>query len=195
MTKGKGTLTFSVTFYTEDSNVINYSLNTLTASLNINDTLTLEKPEIVEDDIDNYLNRFTNSVYQDNTISPVSTPVWKSGYKDSNGNYSGLENLAYFTTDEDLRNEYKGVTLKAYAIANPSTAEVVYKWTEAPLNSNIDMGREFNTVNKPSDYIEIMLPSQDNGELYYIKDEIGNIDTLHPLTYSEAKIKEAEFNN
>jgi hypothetical protein len=156
MTKGRGVLTFSVTFYTDNSGVIDYSLNTLTASVVINDTLTLVKPSIIRDEIDNYLNRFTNSVYQDNTVSFVGTPIWKSGDKDENGNYMGLEKVGYFAPEEDLRNVYgQGALLTAYAVVNPATADVTYKWTESPLNSNVSMGRDFNTINLSSDYIEI----------------------------------------
>jgi len=194
MTKGRGVLTFSVTFYTTNSNVIDYSFNTLTASVVINDTLTLTNPSIIHDEIDNYLNRFTNSVYQDNTISPVGTPVWKSGDKDENGNYTGLEKVAYFAPEEDLRNIYEqGALLTAYAIVNPATADVTYKWTESPLNSNVAMGRDFNTVNLSSDYIEVQLPAEDNGEHYYFKDESGQINTEHVLTWAEAKAKLDEY--
>jgi len=186
MTTSKGTLNFSVTFYTTESDNITYSLNTLTASVAINDTLTLEDSKKVHNDIDNYLGRFTNSVYYDSTISAVNDPVWKSGtYKD--GVYSGLDEKAYFTTYEDLANNYKeGALLKAYAMGNPNTTNISYKWTVNPLDGTVAMGRDFYTENRSSDYIEINELIEDQGEIYYIKDSIGNIDTTHPLTFTEA---------
>ena len=187
--KGKGTLTFSVTFYTTKSGDIDYSLNTLTASVNINDTLTLLEPKIIEDDIDNYLGRFSNSSYQDNTIQPIGNPVWKSGeLKDHI--YSGLKDKEYLNSEEDLHNSYQnGAPLYASAMVNPATAEITYKWTVSPLDGTIPMGNKFITQNKKSEYIKVaILPDEDSNELYYLQDEAGNVDPAQtPMTLVEAK--------
>lgn len=192
MTPAKGTLTFSVTFYTADSNIITYSFNTLTASVAINDTLTLEDPSIIsrqlndEHYMENYLGRFVNSVYQDNTISPVGNPIWKSGSL-VDGSYTGLEKVAYFSSQEDIENSYEnGVLLKAYATVNPNTANITYKWTVNPVDGTVDMGRSFNTLNLAADYLDVELPSSDVGEIYYAKNVLGQIDST-PLTFDEAK--------
>lgn len=186
MTPQKGTLTFSVTIYDEESGTIVYSFNTLTATVNINDTLTLTNPSIIKDDTSNYVGRLVNSVYTDNTISPVDTPEWKSGEKISKTEFSGLDAVAYFSSSEDLANVYtKGALLTAYATSD-NTSNIVYKWTFNPLDGTVETAREFETINKNSDYVEVD-ELVDNGEIYYVKDVLGNIKTSEPLTYEEAK--------
>jgi len=95
MTPQKGTLNFSVTIYDDKSDDIVYSFNTLTASVAINDTITFTKESVLKNDVENYVGRLTNSVYVDNTISPVGIPVWKSGEQIDNM-FSGLDATAYF---------------------------------------------------------------------------------------------------
>ena len=187
MTPQKGTLTFSVTIYDDKSDEIVYSFNTLTASVAINDTLTLTDLSVVKDDTDNYVGRLTNSVYTNNTITPVGTPVWKSGQKIGDV-FTGLDEVAYFRSDEDLEGVYvDGAMLKAYATVEPNTADVVYKWTFAPVDGTIETGREFSTFNVASDYIEVELPrsNPNDGTVYYQKDEMGRIESA--LNYDEAK--------
>ena len=185
MTPEKGTLTFSVTIYDDKSDEIVYSFNTLTASVAINDTLTLTDPSIVKNDTDNYIGRLVGSVYTDNTISPVDDPEWKSGEKINRTEFSGLDSVAYFSSDEDLANVYtKGALLTAYAVAD-NTSNIMYKWTFNPVDGTVETVREFETVNKASDYVEID-ELEDNGEIYYVKDINGNVNTSEPLTYAEA---------
>ena len=187
MTPEKGTLTFSVTIYDDKSDEIVYSFNTLTASVNINDTLTLTNMAVIKNDTDNYVGRLTNSIYTDNTISPIGTPEWRSGEL-INGQYTGLDAVAYFKPYEDLENSYtEGVMLTAYAGMNPATADIVYKWTFSPVDGTVETVREFDTVNKAPDYVEVELPESDNGAYFYQGDEMGRPDTTHPLTFAEAK--------
>lgn len=187
MTPQKGTLTFSVTIYDEEAGEIIYSFNTLPVNVTINDTLTLTNPSIIKDDADIYVGRLVNSVYTNNTISPIGTPVWKSGEK-IQGEYTGLDAVAYFDGAEDLANEYiKGALLKAYATVTPATADVVYKWSFNPVDGTVATGREFETINLASDYVQRDLPSSDDGSVFYQKDEMGRIDATAPLSYAEAK--------
>lgn len=187
MTPQKGTLTFSVTIYDDKSGDIVYSFNTLTASVAINDTLTLTDLNIIENDTDNYVGRLTNSVYTNNTISPVGTPVWKSGEL-INNEFTGLDATAYFKGYEDLNNEYnEGALLTAYATVEPNTADVVYKWTFNPVDGTVATGRNFETVNIKSDYVERDLPVADDGSVFYQKTALDEIDTTNPLTWTEAK--------
>lgn len=187
MTPQKGTLTFSVTIYDTKSNDIVYSFNTLPASVAINDTLTLKNLNIIENDTQNYVERLSNSVYINNTISPVSAPVWKSGEL-INNEFTGLDATAYFKGYEDLNNEYtEGALLTAYATVEPNTADVVYKWTFNPVDGTVETKRKFETINLKSDYIERELPSTDDGSIFYQETALHEIDTLNPLTWEEAK--------
>lgn len=198
----KGVLTFSVTFYTTKSGEIDYSFNTLTASVNINETLSLTDTTIIPQNPieyfdNNFLGRFTNSVYQDSTISPVGIPVWKSGILNDDGTYSGLMNTLYLKPNEDITNNYAtGEEIKVYALSNPATADMVYNWTFMPLDGNIAMNRTNINTNKNSTYLLVdPLPENDNGELYYVKDAMGRYDTLHPRTLEQAKTELAEAEN
>ena len=187
MTPQKGTLTFSVTIYDNKSGEIVYSFNTLTASVNINDTFTLTDPEIIVNDTNNYVNRLTPSVYTDNTIPPLGLPEWRSGLL-INNQYTGLDDVAYFLPYEDANNEYReGVMLTAYAAANPATADLIYKWTFNPVSGTVETARDFETINKFADYVEVDLPEEDNGAIFYQLDEMERPNTTEPLTYSQAK--------
>lgn len=190
MTPQKGTLTFSVTIYDVDADEIVYSFNTLPATVTINDTLTLLDPHIVKNDTANYVGRLTNSVYIDNTISPIGVPEWKSGdYDKSTKTYTGLTDVAYFDPWEDEHNIYReGALLKAYATLVPATADIVYKWSFKPKDGTVETAREFTTVNKPTDYIRIDLPERDNGAFFYLEDAMGRPNVQEaPLTWDEAK--------
>ena len=187
MTPEKGTLTFSVTIYDTKSGEIAYSFNTLTASVNINDTLTLLDPTIIVDDTSNYVNRLSPSVYTDNTIPPIGLPEWKSGLL-INHQYTGLDDVAYFDGEEDKNNEYiNGAMLTAYASVDPATADLIYKWTYSPVDGTVETVRNFETVNKFADYVEVDLPQSDNGAYFYKLDEMNKPVTTEPLTYTQAK--------
>ena len=193
MTSGRGVLTFSVTFYTQKAGDIDYSLNTLTASVVINDTLPLVDPEEVVDDTANYINRFSNSVFPNTTISNIEKPVWKSGTRVGN-TFSGLPATAYFSTQQDLNNDYSnGLDLSAYAVVVPDVANVNYSWSVEPLEAaeesgRIDMGRTPISQSYRKDYIAVDLPGEDDGNLYYIdsKEVVGKIDTANPLSWTQA---------
>ena len=187
MTPQKGTLTFSVTIYDDKSDEIVYSFNTLTASVTINDTLTLVDPSVVKNDTDNYVGRLTNSVYTNNTISPVGTPQWRTGEK-INDEYTGLNATAYFDSNEDLEGVYvNGALLKASATVQPNSAEIYYKWTFSPVDGTIETVREFETVNQASDYIEVELPRTDPGDgtTYYQKNELNQISGSGPWAWAK----------
>ena len=193
MTPGKGVLNFSVTIYDEKSGEIVYSFNTLTASVNINDTLTLTDPSIVKNDTDNYVGRLVNSVYVDNTITPVGKPEWKSGAVDEEGKFLGLDNVAYFSSIEDLNNVYEdGAMLSAYAVADPNTAEMFYKWTFNPVDGTVETAREYETVNRAADFIDVELPDEDIGEVYYVRNALGVVDYLNPLSLADAQARKQE---
>ena len=203
MTPSKGTLTFAISFYTEDAGNITYALNTLTASVNINDTITLINPNEVKSDSANFIGRLTNSVYVDDNISAVEIPSWKSGpvlAADDPvsglkaGAKAGLYSSAYLAANEDITNVYEnGIKLSAIASAVPATASVNYKWSFSPENGNIDMGRQPSIVDVAGDYILLdadQFPASDpeDGSVFYLQNaSLGTPETDNPLTWSDAK--------
>ena len=191
MTPSKGVLTFSVTFYDTDSSEISYSFNTLTASVNINDTLTLKDPALVKtSNNSNFLGRLSNSVYSDSTLSPVSNPVWQmNGFDEDTGKYSGLPSLVYLDSSVDGTQNYEsgnGVMLRTYASVSPSTADIYYRWVYTPINGNVTSTREKTTETRVSDYIEVALPAEGNlpeGKYYLLNDQ-GRVET-HSVTFGD----------
>ena len=213
MVPSKGTLNFSVTVYVPGSETIEnpvpgeetvvspytYALNTLPVSVAINDTLPLVDPAFVVSDNENYLGRLTNSVYTDDNIGPVEVPAWKSGIKLNADDpvsglkqdaMSGLARLAYLPSSEDRDNVYStGTPLSAFAVVNPSTAIISYRWSCNPLDGNVATGRSYSAVTKAADYILVNLPAEDpnDGSVYYKQTELEKPDILNPLTWAAAK--------
>lgn len=200
----RGTLTFSVSIFDKSSGEIKYSFNTLPAQVNINDTLLFNEATIIEADQNEYIGRLSNSVYTDDTISPVNDPEWVTGYNVEETKISddgrpitvtkksGLDEKAYFSTDQDLRNDYSaGVKLTARAKVDPATADITYKWTYNPLDGTVETVRDYSTVNYAEDYLPIEDLSSitvDDGTIYFEK-VLGKPDLMHPMNLSEAQEK------
>ena len=182
MTKSKGVLNFSVTFYKASSGQITYSFNSLTASVNINDTLSLQDPSMIKNNVDNYLGRLTNSAYSDSTMPPISAPVWQSGDQDATSQaFLGLPNFAYLPASTDMSGAYvdgNGVTLRAYAGCEPSTATVLYRWSFIPAElydngETVKMNRTQETKNFRMSYIPVNVEDMTDNALYYISEDDG----------------------
>lgn len=77
MTQAAGTLTFSVQFYHISNGEIDYSFNTIPASIQVGNSLTLKNPVLVDN---NYLNelalRLRNSAYRVDEIEGPDMPAW-----------------------------------------------------------------------------------------------------------------------
>jgi len=100
MTPSKGTLNFSVTFYSLTNNEIVYSLNTQAVSVAINDGFTLENPAEIKKPAASLLNRLKNSAYTPKGIEPIAAPVWRTGDIED-GKYLGLFNELNFPMNDD----------------------------------------------------------------------------------------------
>ena len=199
MTAVKGTLNFSVTFYDETNKTISYSFNTLTASVTINDTLTLKDPAIINNDVDNFLGRLSNSVYNDTALSPVSTPIWYTGVQDPNTHaFLGLYDTAYLPTDTDRDNNYTpghGTILRAYAGCEPSTADVYYRWvfTPAELYNNgatVKMGLVETTDNYKVSYVAVNFADMVDSMHYYISEDNGRTVLVTEKPYGDQTVEE-----
>lgn len=199
MTAVRGTLNFSVTFYDETNDIISYSFNTLTASVAINDTLTLKDPAVVNNDVNNFLGRLSNSVYNDTALSPVSTPVWYTGIQDSDTQaFLGLPDKAYLPDNSDRANNYtpgNGTILRAYAGCEPSTADVYYRWvfTPAELYNNgatVKMGLVETTDNFKVSYVAVGFEDMVDSLKYYISEDEGRTVLVAEKPYGDQTVDE-----
>ena len=186
MTPKKGTLTFSVTFYDEAAGEIAYSFNTLTASVAINDTLSLQDPALVKSDISNFLGRLTNSVYSDSTLSPIANPVWHMG-EFVEDKYLGLPAVEYLPAESDRNGVYtvgNGTILRTFASVDPSTADIFYRWVFNPVDGTVVTARTTTTNTFVSDYIKINPSDMTDQYAYYLMDANDRI-AVTPIRFGE----------
>ena len=187
MTPSKGTLTFSVSFYKTSAGQISYKFNSLTASVNINDTLDLVDPSLITNNIDNYLGRVSNSVYSDSTMPSISTPEWQMGAMDENDKFLGLPDKEYLPTTTDISAEYvsgNGVMLQTFATATPATADIYYRWVFSPIDGTVQTARTTQTLTSISDYIKVDEADMKESYSYYLLDGNGRIE-VSPVTFGE----------
>lgn len=76
MTSAAGTLTFSVQFFHDVNDVVDYSFNTLTASVAVGNTLNMKAPSEVKDNSTTLGLRLKNSAYRVDAIEGPTEPNW-----------------------------------------------------------------------------------------------------------------------
>lgn len=193
MTSGKGTLTFSVSFYDEAAGQISYKFNTLTASININDTLDLADPALIKSDVSNFLGRLTNSVYTDSTMPSIAMPVWHMGALDEEENFLGLPLTEYLPASTDASAEYiegNGTMLQTFASTMPASANLYYRWVFSPVDGTVETARRTETLTRLRDYIKISSADMRDGYYYYLLDAMGRVEVA-PVTFGEATSADA----
>ena len=187
MTPSKGILNFSVTCYKENAGDIVYSFNTQTASVNINEGLTLSDPSAVKNVANKLLSRLSDSAYTPDSIAPIQTPVWQLGAVDEENKILGLPNKMNFNLKNDgTEDETLDITTQAYT---PGLAVMKYTWYSIPENGNVEVVRESEVVTRPADYFKSQDATYDENSVYYLKDENDQIIAT-PITeeeYNQAK--------
>ena len=182
MTPSKGVLNFSVTCYKENSGDIVYSFNTQTASVNVNEGLTLSDPSAVKNVSNKLLNRLTDSAFTPDSIAPIQPPVWQIGAVDENGKVLGLPEKLNFNLKADGTEDAElPIITQAYT---PGLATMKYTWYNVPENGNVEVVREPNVVTSPADYFKSQDTAYDSNSVYYLKDDDGRIITT-PITAEE----------
>lgn len=197
MTPGKGVLTFSVSFIkrSEDHKDFEYVLNTQAVSVNIQDSLVLDKP-IKLDSINRPLfKKMMNSTYSADGITPPMTPIFLSGEENNDGDgisrWSGLNSFADF--DISASGEENKLVLSALAgtLDDTSNTSIEYCW------AGIDHdGQKLNEEEewKQSEFLKSMDLEYVNGKMYYIEaqNEIG-YEMINAERF--AAIRNSEDNN
>lgn len=182
MTPSKGTLSFSVTCYNDADGEIIYSFNTQIAQLVINDGFTLLDPQKVDTQSSkDFLDRLSSSAYTPEGVSPIDDPVWELGALDEDGNPLGLEEVLNFHMDANgIEDEILDITTQAYT---PGIVTMKYTWYATPIDGTVAMGRDPDTVTKPSDYFRTRDIEPQENSVYYVKKN-GAIDPK-PLPWEE----------
>ena len=193
MTPSRGVINFSVNFFTTDSNGIDYSLNTIITSVNVNEGLVLKDPSVVKPVNQNFLGRLSNSAYTPGSESPIAQPVWETGEVDEHGEMQGLpasRNFAYVANSDEEEDELI-LTAQAYTPGANSGVTVKYKWSAAPAQNSEDLvveqviEPETTNVNRPTlarDYFPTRDLAADATSTYYRRDpDTGVIDAANPV--------------
>lgn len=195
MTPTRGTINFSVNFFTTGTEGIDYSLNTITTSVVVNEGLMLVDPSKVKPVNQSFIGRLGNSSYTPETQTPIESPMWETGSADESGKMLGLKNKQNFEyADSEKTREEDSVVLVAQAYAPGAT--VKYKWLASPVTNseNIivdhEVEGETTNVDRPTsinDYFETSDTEANSKSTYYKKNEAGQLDLDNPLTQAEAQ--------
>ena len=178
MTPGKGVLTFSVSFIkrSEDHQDFEYVLNTQAVSVNIQDSLVLDKP-IKLDSINKPLfKKMMNSTYSIDGITPPMTPIFLSGEENNDGDgisrWSGLNSSANFNISASGEENKLVLSALAGTLDDTSNTSIEYCWAGTDHD-----GKKLNEEEewKQSEFLESMDLEYINGKMYYIEaqNEIG----------------------
>jgi len=143
MAIGRGVLDFSVSFYSEapselagEGQLLDYALNTLVVSVNINAGLSLEDPTKVNDSSAALRRRIQNSSYVPDGVSIPSMPEWRTGDVDRTTNkLGGLFYYADFPMNED-GSEPETLRLQAQAYSAGHIGAMNYTWFNSALQGD-----------------------------------------------------------
>ena len=197
MTPSRGTLNFSANFYTTSENQIDYSLNTITASVAVNEGLVLSDPSAVKPVNQNFLGRLGNSAYTPETQSPIAQPEWTTGPVVDNRTI-GLplkKNFDYQSGDNSgLEEPSMILTAQAYTPGVNTSVVMKYKWSSTPATNGdgVIVEREIpaqtTQADRPTvetDYFLTPDAEFDSASTYFKKDEQGHI-IPEPISAEEA---------
>jgi hypothetical protein len=107
MTPSKGTLSFSVSFLKKTGGQYDYVLNTLISSVNVNDSIVLDDPTVLDSLEHPIFERLVNSRYTPGTEMPLLDPVFRSSpvtvREDGHDvvKYKGLPSVMNFAIDQN----------------------------------------------------------------------------------------------
>lgn len=175
MTPVKGTLQFAVTCYDTDNDLINYSFNTQTATLAINEGLTLEDPTKVKSVAAAALARLSNSAYNPDGVTPIADPEWQLGVLDEESKPLGLPAKLNFVMDaQGIEAETLPIITQAYA---PGLVDMKYTWYSAVEDGIPAVVQPAEIVTKPSDYFVTTDVEPNDKSVYYVKNDDGTINT------------------
>lgn len=149
MTPSKGTLSFSISFVSKNTdNTYSYAFNTTIASVNVNDSLYLEDPSILSSLKRPMMERLRNSEFTPDNVAPVGQLKWRSGInviwdaeEENDFGLSGLPLIANFDYNGD--NEEDSILLTAVGAVNDQEGvNIKYTWTGTRFADASGISRE-----------------------------------------------------
>lgn len=152
MTPSKGTLNFSVSFVMKTGDQYNYLLSTQVASVNVNDTLLLEDPSVLDSLKGPIFERLQNSRYTAENLTPLVDPSFRTGERveeDGEVIFRGLEPVANFVIDSN-GDESPSLKLSAVGI-NTDDGTIEYRWSWSTYNPEDSDG---DIDPRPTTYVE-----------------------------------------
>ena len=170
MTLSKGTLSFSVAFVKKEGDRYQYALNTMIASVNVNDSLYLEDPTILASLKRPVFERLVDSRYTPDGIEAVKDPIWRTGeeMEDEEGNIvlRGLEQVMNFDLEIDGTEQEQIVLEAAGSVPSQDNVNIHYEWS----GSSFATGESFDEVTNNAYISSSDLLTSTDGVTYYIKD-------------------------
>lgn len=195
MTLSKGTLSFSVAFVKKEGDRYVYALNTTIASVNVNDSLYLQDPSILESLKRPVFERLVNSRYTPDGIEPVKDPVWRTGKEDEDeeGNrvLRGLESFMNFNLEADGTEQDQIILQAVGSVPTQDSVDISYQWS----GSSFATGESFDEVTNNAYVLSADKTSPVDGIAYYMNTDTGYVllsDTSDPT--KEEAFKDAEMN-
>ena len=164
MTPAKGSISFSVAFVKASEGKYIYALNTLPASVNINDSLVLEDPSILASLKRPVFERLTDSRFSPDGVIPPADPTFRSGEKEED-KFLGLPKVANFTLNAD-GTEAEKLILTTIGVS-ADTNNVKYSWEGTEFASGERKTREPNSPSVLTDFVETNDIAPVDGINYY----------------------------
>lgn len=150
MTPSKGTLSFSISFISKNTdNTYSYALNTTVASVAVNDSLYLEDPSILSTLKRPVMDRLRNSQFTPDNVDEVKQLKWRTGVnvvwdeeEENDFGLSGLPLIANFEYGADGE-ELDSILLTAVgAVDNQEGVNIKYTWSGSKFADGSSVSRE-----------------------------------------------------
>ena len=173
MTPSKGVLNFSVSFVIKEGDQYKYALNTMIASVNVNDSLYLENPSILSSLKRPVFDRLRDSRYTEDGIEPVEDPIWRSGQKEKDefdqDVFKGLYRVANFGLHNDGTEESQVILEAIGHVENQDNVNIKYQWSGKSFATGSAIeGRIADSPTYPSDYIKTRDIEPQPGISYFV---------------------------
>ena len=171
MTPSKGTLSFSISFLRRQGDRYQYALNTMIASVNVNDSLYLEDPTILSSLKRPVFERLTDSRYTPDGIEAVKDPIWRTGEQDEDeeGNQvlRGLNSVMNFNLNADGTEQEKITLQAAGSVPTQDSVDIAYEWS----GSSFATGESFDEVTNNAYVLSSDRTAAVDGVTYYYYDD------------------------
>lgn len=190
MTPSKGTINFSVSFLKRVGSDYKYVLNTLIASVNINDSITLDDPTKLDDLSHPIFERLSDSEYTPEGVTPLEDPVFRTNPIESEidgqrvTEYKGLPKVADFQLNND-GSEEKSLILQTIGYASDDGI-IKYRWFGTTATGD-SVSRDADVLTSINDYV-ITSDTVKNPHITYYVLVDNEMKTL-----TEAELDEADF--